>query len=99
MYQIKVKDDSIKESITVICPSAISAKEWIYTQLLRAMREDTAMKVTLATMREIVNFYATQFARIDDFAVDATTDGLVEIYHGAIYFIRYIVDPLTIKVQ
>lgn len=39
-YTIKVKDDSTEEGIIVICPSAISVKGWIYTQLLRAMRED-----------------------------------------------------------
>lgn len=93
-YTIKVKDDSTKESIIVICPSAISVKEWIYTQLLRAMREDIAMNVTLTTMREIVAFYNTQLVNLDDFDTDPMWLGTVETYHGVIYDIEYYVEPI-----
>ena len=93
MYTIKVKDDSTKESIIVVCPSAISVKEWIYTQLLGAMREDVAMNVTLATMREVVAFYDTQFVRLDDFDTDEMTTGRVETYHGVKYEVNYHVEP------
>lgn len=43
MYQIQVKDNS-KEKVFVFCPSVISVKEWIYTQLLNAMHEDLKLK-------------------------------------------------------
>lgn len=48
MYQIEIKDNS-KEKVFVFCPSAISVKEWIYTQLLNAMHEDLKYHTTLAT--------------------------------------------------
>lgn len=93
MYTIKVKDDSTKESIIVVCPSTISVKEWIYTQLLRAMREDVAINVTLATMREVVAFYDTQFVRLDDFDTDEMTTGRVETYRGVKYDIDCYAEP------
>ena len=95
-YSIQVKDDSTKERIIVLCPSAISVKEWLYTQLLRAMREDVAMNVTLKTMREIVSFYDTQLVRLDDFDADEMASGTFETYHGAIYEVNYHVEPFKI---
>ena len=92
-YSIQVKDDSTKERIIVLCPSAISVKEWLYTQLLRAMREDVAMNVTLNTMREIVSFYDTQLVRLDDFDADEMATGRVETYHGVKYDIDCYAEP------
>lgn len=73
MHTIEVKDNS-KERVIVVCPSLISVKEWIYTQLLRAMREDVAMNETLATMREMVAHYDTQLINLDDFDEEVGTN-------------------------
>ncbi len=96
MYQIKVKDDSTKERIIVICPSAISVKEWLFTQLLHEMRKDVAIDETLSTMREIITFYATQLMNLDDFDMDLIISTVVvETYHGVKYVIDYYVEPLN----
>lgn len=92
-YSIQVKDDSTKERIIVLCPSVISVKEWLYRQLLRAMREDVAMNVTLNTMREIVSFYDTQLIKLDDFDTDEMASGTFETYRGAKYEVNYHVEP------
>lgn len=57
------------------------------------------MNVTLATMREVVAFYDTQFVRLDDFDTDEMTTGRVETYRGAKYDIDYYAEPFkTINV-
>lgn len=87
MYTIEVKDDS-KEKVYIVCPSLISMKEWIYTQLLRAMREDVAMDVTLATMREILSYYTTQMINLGDFDDEVGCDSF-STYHDTRYVVKY----------
>ena len=87
MYTIEVKDNS-KERVIVICPSLISVKEWIYSQLLRAMREDVAMNVTLATMREIVAHYDTQLINLDDFDEEVGVNSFTA-YCDTRYVVKY----------
>ena len=98
MYSIEVKDNS-KERVVVLCPSLISVKEWIYTQLLRAMREDVAMNVTLATMREISATYTTQLINLDEFDEDELATGVFSTYHDTQYVVTYNAgDFKTVKV-
>ena len=84
MYQIEVKDNATP--VTVLCPSLSSAQAFIYDRLVRVMREDIATGVLWATMREIVSFYATQLARLDDFDKDEMTTGTFESYNGNLHF-------------
>lgn len=83
MYQIKVIDSNAP--ITVLCPSPTSVQECIYRRLIQAMRQDIAMSVKCNTMREIVSFYATQFAQLDNFDRDETerVAATFETYNGS----------------
>jgi len=48
-------------------------------------------------MREIVNFYATQFAALDDFDKDEMATGEFETYNGSAKFkVRYNTTPYYI---
>ena len=84
MYQIEITDSNIP--VTILCPSTTSMQECVYERLVRAMREDVAMSVKCYTMREIVNFYATQFASLDDFDKDEMATGEFETYNGSAKF-------------
>lgn len=84
MYQIEVIDNAT--TVTVLCPYLRSAQAFIYDRLVRVMREDIATSVMWATMREIVSFYATQLARLDDFDKDEMATGTFESYNGNLHF-------------
>lgn len=87
MYTIEVKDIS-KEKVYIVCPSLISAKDWIYTMLLRAMREDIALDVCAPTMREILSHYTTQIINLDDFD-DEVGLNTFSTYHDTRYVVKY----------
>lgn len=87
MYTIEVKDDS-KEKVYIVCPSLISMKDWIYTMLLRAMREDIALDVCASTMREILSYYTTQMINLDDFDDEVGCNSFTT-YHDTRYIVKY----------
>lgn len=98
MYQIEVIDSNIP--VTILCPSPTSVQECIYERLVRAMREDVSMSVKCYTMREIVNFYATQFAALDDFDKDEMATGRFETYNGSAKFkVKYNTTPYYIATK
>lgn len=87
MYTIEVKDDS-KEKVYIVCPSLISMKDWIYTMLLRAMREDIALDVCAPIMREILSHYTTQMINLDDFDDEVGCNSF-STYHDTRYVVKY----------
>lgn len=98
MYQIEVKDSNAP--VAILCPSSTSVQECIYRRLVRAMREDVAMSVRCYTMREIVNFYAAQFAALDDFDKDEKATGDFETYNGSEKFkVKYNTTPYYIATK
>lgn len=81
MYAIEITESSRDIHLFMFCSTLESVKEWIYAQLLRAMRADLATSVTLATMREIICTYATQLVNLDDLV----ETGEFRTYHDTIY--------------
>lgn len=88
MYCIEVKDNS-KEKVFVFCPSALSVKEWIYTQLLNAMHEDLKYHTTLATMADITECYSRAFGCLQEANDDELTSMSFSTYHGVEYVVKY----------
>lgn len=99
MYQIGIIDSNIP--VTILCPSSTGVQECIYERLVRAMREDVAMSVKCYTMREIVNFYAAQFAALDDFDKGCEKKtGEFETYNGSAKFkVKYNTTPYYIATK
>jgi len=97
MYQIEVIDTT-RERVIVICETLLNAKDWIYTQILHAMREDIAISVSYPTMREIVSFYDTQLINLDNLDEEDCVDAVITTYRSARYHIREYYEPIrTVK--
>lgn len=88
MYQIEVKNNS-KEKVFVFCPSVISVKEWIYTQLLNAMHEDLKYHTTLATTADITECYSRAFGHLQQADEDELTSTSFSTYHDVKYVVKY----------
>ena len=88
MYQIEVKDNS-KEKVFVFCPSVLSVKEWIYTQLLNAMHEDLKYHTTLATTADIMECYRCAFGLLQQVDEDELTSVSFSTYHNVEYVVKY----------
>ncbi len=90
MYRIEVKNNS-KEKVFVFCPSVISVKEWIYSQLLNAMHEDLKCNTTLSTTADITECYSRAFG----FLQDATEEDIelasaaFSTYHNVKYVVTW----------
>ena len=91
MYQIEVKNNS-KEKVFVFCPSAISVKEWIYTQLLNAMHEDLKYHTTLTTTADIAECYSRAFGQLQEVDEDELSSIAFSTYHDVRYVVRYLPD-------
>lgn len=97
MYQIEVIDTT-RERVIVICETLLNAKDWIYTQILHAMREDIAISVSYPTMREIVSLYDAQLISLDNLDEEDCVDAVIETYRSAKYHIKEYYEPIrTVK--
>ena len=85
MYKIDVKDENSKERVFVICPDILSVKDWIFTQLLHAMRENVMLTVSSPTMHKIVRHYDTQLTALEDFRGDGMANATFSTFYGVEY--------------
>ena len=91
MYCIEVKDNS-KEKVFVFCPSVLSVKEWIYTQLLNAMHEALKYHTTFAPTAEITECYSCAFGLLRQVDEDELISVSFSTYHNVEYVVKYLPD-------
>lgn len=85
-YKIEIEDGG-KEKVYVICPSAMSAKEWIYTRLLAAVREDLKADRDLASATDMLMCYTETFRTLQHAADEMLAEYIYPTMHNARYIV------------